>query len=274
MLSISNELRQLAADTHVIILAAGLGTRLKENTKATPKCLVPVSGQPILERMLENLVALGIRRVTIVVGYLDHAIRRFVSGWLQEEVRGLEIDFVLNERYEQSGSVLSLELALREADARRERQHLLLIEGDVVTDRRLLQRLLEQGVLGVDAATLLAPYEPALSGTFATVAGAVVSAWLHESVREPGFDLQRSFKTVNLSFVRRGTPRQRLLAQVSGVIAEAGVKAPLEYAMHKLVLEGLRIRAVITEGLPWFEVDTPEDLAIANEMFPPLVVPA
>ncbi|NML16085.1 phosphocholine cytidylyltransferase family protein [Azohydromonas caseinilytica] len=274
MTAISNELRQLAADTHVIILAAGLGTRLKENTQATPKCLVPVSGQPILERMLENLAALGVRRASIVVGYLDQAIRQFVGAWLQEQGQGLEVDFVLNERYAQSGSVLSLELALREADAECERQHLLLIEGDVVTDRRLLQRLLEQGVQGAEAATMLAPYEPALNGTFATVDGGVVSAWLHESVREPGFELQRSFKTVNLSFVRRGTPRQRLLARVSGEIARAGVKAPLEYAMHALVLEGLQIRAVLTDGLPWFEVDTPEDLAIANAMFPPLAVAA
>jgi choline kinase len=60
------------------------------------------------------------------------------------------------------------------------------------------------------------------------------------------------------------------LTQVSSVIAQAGVKAPLEYAMQNLVSEGMRIDAVSTSGLPWFEVDTPEDLAIANELFSPL----
>lgn len=175
-----------------------------------------------------------------------------------------------NERYAQSGSVFSLEMALRAADVDRERSHLLLIEGDVVIDRQLLQQLVEQGARCSAAATLLAPYEPSLSGTFATVSHDAVSAWLHESVRDPGFDLESSFKTVNLTFVRRGEPRARLLAQVSGVIDQAGVKAPLEYAMQNLVSEGMKIDAVSTDGLPWFEVDTPEDLAIANEMFPPL----
>lgn len=267
---INNELHNVSASTHAIILAAGLGSRLKENTKDTPKCLVPVSGRPILERMLENLDSLGVRRVSIVIGYLDHAIRQFVAEWVQSRACSIEVDFVRNERYAQSGSVFSLEMALRAADVDRERSHLLLIEGDVVIDRQLLQQLVEQGARCSAAATLLAPYEPSLSGTFATVSHDAVSAWLHESVRDPGFDLESSFKTVNLTFVRRGEPRARLLAQVSGVIDQAGVKAPLEYAMQNLVSEGMKIDAVSTDGLPWFEVDTPEDLAIANEMFPPL----
>lgn len=267
----SIEFSHPAPNTHAVILAAGLGTRLEENTKEMPKCLVPVSGRPILERMLENLDELGVRRVTIVVGYLDHAIRQFVGDWVEGAAHALEVDFVLNERFAQTGSVFSLEMGLRAIDAGLERRHLLLIEGDVVIDRRLLEKLLERGAHSTDAATLLAAYEPSLNGTFATVSQAIVSAWLHESVREPGFDLAASYKTVNLTFVQRGEPRRRLLAQVSSVIAKAGVKAPLEYAMQNLVQEGMHISAVMTESLPWFEVDTPKDLAIANDMFPPLI---
>lgn len=261
-----------AAASHAIILAAGLGSRLKQNTKETPKCLVPVSGRPILEHMLEHLEALRVRRLTIVVGYLDEAIRRFVANWHKKGRRDIEVDFVLNDRYAQSGSVLSLQMALAAAEAQREQRDLLLIEGDVVIERALLRRLLETGANG--AATLLAPYEPALSGTFATVAGGTVSAWLHESVRKPGFLLQGSFKTVNLTLVRCGRPRAHLLAAVNDVIERAGVKAPLEYAMQQLVSEGMRIVAVDTAGQPWFEVDTPEDLEVANAMFSPLTIPA
>ncbi|MBA3774140.1 MAG: phosphocholine cytidylyltransferase family protein [Ramlibacter sp.] len=254
-----------ASSTHAVILAAGLGSRLKENTKATPKCLVPVAGRPILQRILEQLDQLGINRTTIVVGYLDDAIRNFVASWIRERGRPASIDFVLNDRYAESGSVFSLDMALRSLRDGGEYRHLLLIEGDVVIDQRLLEALLEadEG----DAATLLAPYEPALSGTFATIDSGVVSAWLHESVREPGFTLEESFKTVNLTLINRGESRARLDAAVAGVIANGGVKAPLEYAMHKLVKDGLRIVAVKTNGLPWFEVDTPEDLAIAAAMF-------
>lgn len=266
----NNDIATAAADTHAIVLAAGLGTRLKENTKATPKCLVPVSARPILDRLLDNLVRLGIGRATIVVGYLDHAIREFAAHWVLANNAPIEVDFVLNERYAETGSLCSLEMALRHLDGTRDERHLLLIEGDVVIDIELLARLLRRTAATGAAATLLAPYEPALNGTFATVAQGVVTGWLHESVRAPGFELEGSFKTVNLTTVPRGHARHRLLAQASAVIAQRGPKAPLEYAMQNLVAEGLRIDAVLTDGLPWFEVDTPEDLAIANDLFPPL----
>ena len=178
------------------------------------------------------------------------------------------MNFVINRDYTQTGSVYSLELALRSIDAERNLRHLLLIEGDVVIDRDLIARLLERGTAD-SAATLLAPYEPHLSGTFAVVEGDKVTAWLHESVRSSEFDLRASFKTVNLTFVQRGIPRIRLLNQVSQVITRSGAQAPLEYAMQTLIQEGLPIGAVTINGAPWFEVDTPEDLMIANELFPP-----
>jgi choline kinase len=264
----------LAADTHALILAAGLGTRLKENTRDSPKCLVPVAGRAILERMLDGLEGLGVRRVTIMVGYMHDAIRGFVKSWAGDAARGLKVDFVQNDAFAQTGSVLSLEMGLQAMEPDRGYKHLLLIEGDVVADPRLLHRLLGPGARGADAATLLAAYKPSLNGTFATVSRSIVSAWLHESVREADFDLASSYKTVNLTFVRRGEPRVRLLEQVSRTIAKAGARAPLEHAMQALVEEGLRIEAVTTDGLPWFEVDTPDDLAIADALFQPVAEPA
>lgn len=253
--------------THAIILAAGLGSRLKENTRERPKCLVEVSGHPILERMLQHLDALGVKRVTLVVGYLHEEIRAFVAQWLAGRTEGLRVDFVHNPDYAQTGSVYSLNLALDAADARREQDDLLLIEGDVVIDRDLLASLL-QGSAESDAATLLAPHSPELSGTFATVSRGLVSAWLHESVRPRGFDLSGSFKTVNLTSVLRGAPRAALLAAVVRAIDTGGRTAPLEYAMQDLVGSGFRIRAVDTRDHAWFEVDTPDDLAIAHGLFP------
>jgi choline kinase len=264
-------LQHIATDTHAIILAAGLGTRLKDNTKDMPKCLVPVSGRPILARMLDKLQALGVRHVTVVVGYLGDTIRRFVGEWTRNCPDPLQVNFVENDRFAQTGSVFSLELGLQATDEGQGDQHLLLIEGDVIVGPGLLEELLEQG--GADlpqAATLLAAYEPALNGTFATVRQGIVTAWLHETVRSRDFDLPTSFKTVNLTFVKRGLPRRQLLAHVSRVIIQSGQRAPLEYAMQDLVAAGMHIAAVTTRGRPWFEVDTPEDLEIANGMFAPL----
>jgi mannose-1-phosphate guanylyltransferase len=62
-----------------ILLAAGLGTRLKPITNTTPKCLVPISGQPLLSYWLEKLVKLGISEILINVHYLAEQVEKHIS---------------------------------------------------------------------------------------------------------------------------------------------------------------------------------------------------
>lgn len=57
-----------------IILAAGQGTRLRPLTDDRPKCLVPVSGRPLLERHLAVLAGAGVSPVTIVGGHMAHCL--------------------------------------------------------------------------------------------------------------------------------------------------------------------------------------------------------
>ena len=82
-------------DNRVVIMAGGLGTRLKPITDNIPKPLVSVGGKPILERILEQLQTQGFRNITLAVYYKSEMIQEFFgdgSHW------GLEISYIHEEK--------------------------------------------------------------------------------------------------------------------------------------------------------------------------------
>ena len=58
-----------------VILAAGKGTRMRELTAETPKPMLPVQGKPILQHIIEGLVAAGISEVCVIVGWKKEVIQ-------------------------------------------------------------------------------------------------------------------------------------------------------------------------------------------------------
>lgn len=66
-----------------LLLAAGLGTRLRPVTDHVPKCLVPIHDKPLLEYWLDMLLPNGVERVLVNTHYLPEAVRKFVaaSSW-------------------------------------------------------------------------------------------------------------------------------------------------------------------------------------------------
>ena len=63
--------------TEAIILAGGLGTRLRSVAPDVPKAMAPIAGQPFLAYLLQFLETQGITRVILAVGYRNEAIRDF-----------------------------------------------------------------------------------------------------------------------------------------------------------------------------------------------------
>jgi mannose-1-phosphate guanylyltransferase len=63
-----------------LLLAAGLGTRLRPITDRIPKCLVPINGKPLLEYWLDLLIESGIERILVNLHYLPDAVTSFIAG--------------------------------------------------------------------------------------------------------------------------------------------------------------------------------------------------
>ena len=70
-----------------MIMAAGLGKRMRPLTATTPKPLIPVGGKPLLDHVLEKLAAAGVKRAVVNVHYLADA----VEAHLASRAHGLEV---------------------------------------------------------------------------------------------------------------------------------------------------------------------------------------
>ncbi len=85
-----------------IIPVAGIGTRLKPHTHTTPKVLLNVGGKPILGHILDKLLDEGIKKSTLVIGYLGEMIKEYV----QNEYPQMQSDFIEQETMEGLGHAI------------------------------------------------------------------------------------------------------------------------------------------------------------------------
>ena len=91
-------------DTTAMILAAGLGTRLKALTQDKPKALVPLNGKPLLQHCIENLIANGFYHIVINVHHFGEQIIDFVTHNKFDAV--IQISDERNQLMDTGGSII------------------------------------------------------------------------------------------------------------------------------------------------------------------------
>lgn len=141
-----------------IILAAGMGRRLKDLTDDNTKCMVKVNGVTIIERMLGQLDKLNLSSIIIVVGYKSNDLKDYI------ETLGIKtsIQYVNNDIYDKTNNIYSLFLArnyLLKEDT-------LLLESDLIFDDSILVRIVEDPYPSL---ALVAKYESWMDGTVVTI---------------------------------------------------------------------------------------------------------
>ena len=85
---------------NAIILAAGMGTRLRPLTNEIPKCMVEVKGIPLVERQIQFLHEAGIQDITLVSGYKAEKL-----DYLREKY---DVDIVFNEKFNVCNNIYSM----------------------------------------------------------------------------------------------------------------------------------------------------------------------
>jgi choline kinase len=139
-----------------VILAAGLGRRLESVTGGLPKCLVPVAGRTILDRMIERLVQAGLDRIVVVTGHRAVDVERHLDRSPEPAAR--RADRVFNQRYADWGNFHSLLVAEEAVGG----DGFVKLDADVVMDDRLLPALLAASgpaALAVDCSGVLGEEE-------------------------------------------------------------------------------------------------------------------
>jgi L-glutamine-phosphate cytidylyltransferase len=120
-----------------VLLAAGYTTRLSPSLEDVPKTLLPVAGVPILRRAITSLVHLGFDHFVICTGHLEQLVHSRVAEWFPQ----LDITFVTNPAFRTTHNASSLWLAREHLEG----ESFLLLDGDVVFDRRVVEELIERG---------------------------------------------------------------------------------------------------------------------------------
>lgn len=115
---------------NAIILAAGMGTRLRPLTNDRPKCLVEVNGVPMVERQIQFLNEIGVEDITLISGYKASSLDFLKNKY--------GVDIVFNDRYESCNNINSLYIV-------RERFHnTYVLEGDVYMNKNVLLPVVHQ----------------------------------------------------------------------------------------------------------------------------------
>ncbi len=118
-----------------IILAAGIGSRIKPLTDNCPKSLLKVGDNTILEMMISHIQDCGINEIIIVVGYLKEQIKEHVKTKFPD----LNASFVTNDKYAETNTGYSLMLVkdfIQDSG-------FIKFDADVVFDKEILKKLIE-----------------------------------------------------------------------------------------------------------------------------------
>ncbi len=236
-----------------VILAAGVGKRLWPVTQHKPKCLIEIGGQTLLSRYLEVLASVQIRDVTIVVGYKQEMIRDAVGT----QHRGVSISYLANEEFHR-GSISSLWIA-RSALS----DDVVIMDADVLFHREILRRLVASPFTNC----LLMDDTVKQTGEecMVVVAGGRVIA-LSKQMPER-YDV--AGEGVGFLKVRRADTAH-VIGSLKGYIDQGCWEMEYEDGLLQY-FQDVKVGHEKIGGLPWTEIDFPEDITRAErEILPRL----
>lgn len=240
-----------------LILAAGMGKRLKGLTENNTKCMVKVNGVTLAERMLSQLDRKHLSRIVIVTGYEGQKLVDYISGLNIST----PVVYVENTVYDRTNNIYSLYLArdyLGEEDT-------LLFESDIIFEDAVLDLLLDDPR---ETLALVDRYESWMDGTCVRIGE---DDHIEAVVSKKYFNYDETgdyYKTVNIYKFSREFSRTLYIPFLKAYIEALGNNEYYEQVLRVIaMLDKPMIQAKRLDGQKWYEIDDIQDLDIASSMF-------
>ena len=239
----------------VIILAAGVGSRLRPITETIPKTMVEVNGVSIIERLLKQLETFceQVSSVYILTGYKQKVLSEFISTFCLKN----KIVLIENKEYATTNNMFSLYMALDIMDS----DAVITVNADCVYEDLIIERMIKanKSCIAVDRSVFLEES---------------MKVKLSKSDKERITGMSKSFAEgdnvqVSIDIYSFNNKTLTSLKQIVKETIESGDKNSwTEVAIDKLAMEEQHeLTTIDMTGLKWMEIDNHEDLAKANKIF-------
>lgn len=242
-----------------IILAAGMGKRLKDLTKNNTKCMVKVNGVTLIDRMLHQIEKRDLSRIVIVIGYEGQKLIDYIATL---DIK-TPIIYVNNPIYDKTNNIYSLALAkdwLCKEDT-------LLFESDLIFEDAVIDALIKDPR---DTLALVDKYESWMDGTCVKLSADDDIEAFVPGKKFKFSEIKDYYKTVNIYKFSKHFSETHYVPFLEAYQRALGENEYYEQVLNVItMLDEPEIKAKRLNGELWYEIDDIQDLDIATSMFIP-----
>lgn len=242
-----------------IILAAGLGSRIKPMTDSCPKCLLHIGDTTILERMIFNIQACGINEIIFVLGYCQEQIKKTI----QLKFPKLNYQYIINKRYNETNTAFSLMLAKNLIKG----SSFIKFDADIVFEKTILEKLIacdDENWLCLDKKIHLDTEEVKV---ILDQKNKVLKISKSEDPKAS------SGESIGIEKINKATAKILFSELETMMKDKRNLQNYYESAYSRLIEKNIYFSALDISQLKWIEIDTKTDFTRAERIFGNAITP-